>query len=502
MAHRLGRAARRVAGISLRAAAILCAALLVAAVYLRQPWPYLVHAQSFLSKVSQEELRLEQLVDERVRAWSQAPQRPDTTPTGLWQLRAIRAQEARAVIEERWGRDGSRPRIRVGIFDGVMAPNHPDLAEDLLPGPPVDSTAAGLSWVFFVGHGVGVMGIIAGKGNPGMTGVAPHAALAPFSSLPASDRDPSWTAALRHFQSAGARVANFSIAAPQALAEQATIDEAYSAGVLLVTGLYNDNSDRLAYPAAYSKVLVDSGIGLDERSVGFGWGPLVEVVAPALGMRTTAPVLRVGPVAFGHPYQHLCCNSVAASLVTGVAALALEHDPTLASPQVEKRIKLSARKTPAMVNHSGEAVLWHPRYGYGVVEAYAAVTHDRRGPGVTITTVEQQSSGKTVVEGHAIDDVDDSGMEPIRERDKHLFGVPTSNVHRVEYRLDEGAWHDAQLSPLKSSMIAPEGFVRRFAILLNADRASGEYRLSVRAWDSAGNAGPEAMRGLRVEGRD
>jgi len=89
-------------------------------------------------------------------------------------------------------------------------------------------------------------------------------------------------------------------------------------------------------------------MGPDDRPLGFGWGPLLDVVAPGSGMPTTAPVLRAGGFLLGASYQHLCCNSIASALVTGAAALVLEADPTLSPDQAEKRIKLSARKTPGI----------------------------------------------------------------------------------------------------------------------------------------------------------
>lgn len=464
-------AALRLAVIAAKALLVLVLALAIALIAVCQPWPSAVDGEPFLTRVSQHDLDLEREASRRLGL-------SDAAPTGLWQLRAVRAQEAWEAIDARYA-GGERPRTRVGIYDGFMSTNHPDLAANILPeAPREDPRSVNPKGLFSLSHGTGVMGIIGAAGGRGMTGAAPRAALLPYTTV-TSAHDGSMTGALRFFTTHQARVANFAIALPWPLAEQRAVDEAYDAGVLIVTGLYNADTDAPAYPAAHTRTMTASGVGPDDRASGFGRGPLVDVVAPGSGMLTTGLVLRAGPVVFGARYLPLCCNSVASALVTGVAALVLEHDPTLTSAQVEKRIKLSARKVPDM----GGAV-WHPRYGYGVADAYNAVTFDRRGPAITNLRRLPLGPGILVITGVALDVVDDSGLDPARERDRHLLGVPTSNIARVEYRVGDGPWQGTGFLEAR-----PGTYEGGFSTPV-PDRAE---RVAFRAWDTAGNVGEDVV---------
>ena len=496
---RLGLAARHVFSLGLKVSGVALAGLLVGVLVLRQPWPALVTSQPYLAQVSSQDLRLEQTVEARAEAFS--PPAPmelkENQPTGLWHLRAIRAQEAWEVIEARRRTGSETPRVVVGVNEVFIDGGHPDLVGNTLPGVPDSGWVSGLAWLLNMGHGAGVLGLISGKGYPGMTGVAPHATLIPFSRL-ASEGDASVAASLRYFTDAGARVANFSMAASSPVADQSDIDQAYDRGLLPVAGLYNRDTDEPAYPAAYDKVLVVSGVDPEDRALGLGWGPFLDVVAPGPGVLTTAAGLRIGPVVFGQLYRPLCCNSVATAIVSGVAALLLEYDPTLSSAQLEKRIKLSARKVPGMVDERGNAALWHPRYGYGAVDAYGAVSYDRRGPEVSLRSVERGADGRYRISGEVRDDVDDTGLDPGRTRDSHLWGIPTSNVARVEYRVDGGAWSDAPLSPEVRYPVTLADYTRTYAVVLDADTSAAAYQLQVRAWDTAGNVGEEVSRQFHV----
>lgn len=451
----------------------------------RQPWPGSAAGRSFLDFVGRDRLEQEAQIDAQVRERFPIP--PgfdlDTRPTGLWQLRAIRAQEAWLAVQRRRAAGTSGPPVIIGVYDGPMAAHHPDLApnlQDADPGNPWSTLAA---WGLFIGHGTGVMGAIAGTGLPGMTGAAPNARLLPYHTVhPQPDR--GMTAALAHFRGQGARLANFAIALPHSIGPEAAVVNARREGLLLITGLYNRETDAPAYPAAYPGTLTASGVGPDDQPLGFGWGPLVDVVAPGSGMPTTAPVLQAGGFLLGAPYQHLCCNSIASALVTGVAALVLEADPTLTPDQVEKRIKLSARKTAAMVDAEGRPVRWHPRYGYGVLDAYAAVRLDQIAP-VFGAAAALESGGGWRISGSAGDDVLDGQLDPARARDRHLRGVPTSNIAAVEYRLGTGPWRAAPLGP------AAEAHRTAYSFPVGAGEAlQGGGTVEVRASDTAGNVSP------------
>ncbi|OFW26764.1 MAG: hypothetical protein A3H27_04785 [Acidobacteria bacterium RIFCSPLOWO2_02_FULL_59_13] len=94
--------------------------------------------------------------------------------------------------------------------------------------------------------------------------------------------------------------------------------------------------------------------------------------------------------------------------------------------------------------------------------------------------------------------MDDTGLDPGRTRDSHLWGIPTSNVARVEYRVDGGAWSDAPLSPEVRYPVTLADYTRTYAVVLDADTSAAAYQLQVRAWDTAGNVGEEVSRQFHV----
>lgn len=457
----------RVAGVLVLAPLVASLGLLV---FWQQAWPSAWHHADFVVAAGPAALAEEAQVMARLGA-------PPAPPTGLWHLQAVRAPEAWAELERR----GWRP-VTVGLWDGVLDPTHPDLAHGVVAMQPEDPLPYALRWLSGDNHGTALWGIIAGRGLPGMTGVNPRARVVAMGTHTQS-KDASVGASLRFFAQHGARAANYSIAAGHVVVGQEEVDAAYHAGVLPVTGLPNSDTDQPVHPAALYRVLVVSGSDGQDRPADNGWGPLLDVLAPAPWPLTTAPRLHVGPLTIGAPYRPLCCNSVSVGIVTGVASLIAAADPTLTSAQIEKRIKLSARKPPGM---AGET--WHPRYGYGVVDAYRAITYDTRGPEVAVARLER-AGAQTRVVGGIIDETDDDKLAPGRDRDQHLRGVPVSNIARVELRGD-GAWVAAKLEPVQGTGATAAASTFRFEGLV-----TGSGPVTIRAWDTAGNLGPEVTLG-------
>lgn len=463
---------RRLADASIRVGAVLLLAPMLAycglLLFWQQAWPSPWHGRDYLAAVGDDARADEAAVGQRLGG--------DYPPTGLWHLRSVRAQQAWAALERR-----ERHPVRVGLWDGVIDPTHPDLALGLVAAQGEDDGRYAARWLMGDGHGTALWGVIAGRGLPGMTGVSPTAQML-VTGTHTDRRDQSVGASLSWFAKQGVRVANYSIAAPAPVVTQREVDDAYAAGVLLVTGLPNSNSDASAHPAAMRGTLAVSGVNQHDEPAGHGWGPLLDVTAPASWPLSTAPRLWLGPLQIGGPYRATCCNSVAVAVTTGVASLVASADPTLTSAQIEKRLKLSARKPMGM-----EGARWHPRYGYGVVDAYAAVTYDTTGPAIAQVSAERAGDA-VLLRGGVIDETNDDRLLAGRERDRHLLGVPVSNIARVEARLDDGPWVPATLN---APAEPPGPHARRFDA-----RLSGSGPVWLRAWDTAGNVGPE----VRVEG--
>ncbi len=456
------------AGAVLFAGALL--GLTVAYTVYRQPFPSGWFPAGYLTSITADDLALERTADAyAARDGAPASRYP---PNGLWHLRAIHAQEAWDELQRRGAGGRSFP---VGLFDGVLDPGHPDLAGVVDGGLLEDGGLYAQRWAARDNHGTALMGIMAGRGLPGITGVDPTGRVAPFGTH-ATGRETSVAASLQYFASQGVRVANYSIAPPFPVVSQEAVDAARRAGLLLVTGLPNRDVEAVAHPAALQRTLTVSGVQPGDALGGFGWGALVDVTAPGPWVLSSAPRLTLGPLTLGPPYQRICCNSVAVAITSAVAALTLQADPTLTADQVEKRLKLSARKAEGM-----DGARWHPRYGYGVVDALRAITYDTTGPEIVAVSASRTPAGIAVT-GSATDTTDDARLEPGRTRDHHLVGVPVSNVTRVEVRARDGVWNEAAITPVGG----PDGYLRRFTAT-----PMGEGPVTVRAWDSAGNVGPE-----------
>lgn len=463
---------------------VLSAATVLAILAVRHPWPSFDGWRDFPAEAGAGALRQERSVSERVARLPGALPADQVAATGLWHLRSVRAQEAWTLLAQRPAPAG--PPVLVGVCDGMLDPRHPDLAAATGPGVLGDPIRYFLRWLVGDNHGSAVMGLVAGQGLPGMTGVAPQARLIPYGVL---DDNEDILVSLQYFQRQKARIANYSVAAGWPLMTQEAVDAAHRDGLLVVTGLPNWNIEAYTYPALHRRTLVVSGVGPDDEVNARGWGPLVDVVAPAPdGVLTPAARVYLGPFGFGALYRGLCCNSAAVAIVSGVAALLLQSDPTLTPAQIEKRLRLSARKPASMTDDAGGPVKWHPRYGYGVVDAYAALTYDRRGPQPQITAAERRDS-TLLIRGTVVDAADDNGLHPTRERDNHLRAVPISNIDRVEYRIGEGAWQSIVLQPLPQQFPeSPQEYVRNFDFAVVDTRQVPEP-VSLRAWDTAGNIG-------------
>ena len=304
-----------------------------------------------------------------------------------------------------WERTQGRG-IVVAVIDSGVDLGHPDLRGRLVPGitflscgsrgcgngdwksgPPVEP----------FGHGTAVAGaIVAGRGNGvGIVGVAPLAKVMPIrvggrTAYGSTDvaRGIRW--AVKH----GAHVINLSLAdlEPDVLA---AVEFAVSRGVVVVGAAGNRNEPDCIYPAAVPEALCVTATDRNELPAGYSSGAVKEglrsLAAPG-GAGTPSSVAGIvsPPVAVPFPdcterilslwprgdaglgrcpgaggYRYLSGTSLAAPHVAGVAALLLAQRRTAA--QVVD-ILIATARTPGV----GPGV-WTPQYGYGIVDAAAAV---------------------------------------------------------------------------------------------------------------------------------
>ena len=206
-------------------------------------------------------------------------------------------------------------------------------------------------------HGTHVAGIIGALRNAvGVDGIAPDVRLMIVRAVPDGDeRDKDVANAIRYAVDNGARVINMSFGkaySPQKALVDAAVRYADSAGVLLVHAAGNDgeNTDSTAnFPnprylaggeaANWLEVGASSWKGADSLAAPFtNFGrTTVDLFAPGVDVRSTVPEGR---------YEPESGTSMAAPVVTGVAALLMSYYPTLTAADVKRILLESATRRP------------------------------------------------------------------------------------------------------------------------------------------------------------
>ncbi|MGQ9459710.1 MAG: S8 family peptidase [Candidatus Bathyarchaeaceae archaeon] len=272
-----------------------------------------------------------------------------------WGWYRIKADEAYET-----GHHGSG--VIVAVLDTGIDIDHPDLAANIIEG-----------WNFvdnndnvtdLDGHGTMVSGIIGAVANNGigMAGVAPNVSIMPLKVL--SESGGSWinlNLAIRHAADNGARVIVMSLGgsrSPLSLITEAAIKYARQKGCILVAAAGNENSSEPFYPAAYEEVIAVSAINQNDTKAWFSnYGSYVDFCAPGVDILST---WKDGDYVYGSG------TSFATPFVAGVIALMLSEYPELSAEDVIETLRVQAED----LGEEG----WDPYYGWGLVNAYYAVS--------------------------------------------------------------------------------------------------------------------------------
>lgn len=340
-----------------------------------------------------------------------------------------------------WPRAG-KP-IVVAVIDTGVDLFHADLDdriwrnEDEIPANGVDDDKNGFiddvhGWNFIDdnanvrdnnGHGTVVAGIIAADVDNafGIAGVNPFALIMPVKATDFNNSGTSATItqAIVYAVKNGARVINISIGGDGLTrSEQAAVNKAVEAGILVVVAAGNDGKDTKDFsPAGLDGVITVASTDLQDKRVGFSnWGRQVDIAAPGidvLSLRARGTDLLIHEIdnyksgtAFvgdDQRYYRVAGSSFSAPFVSGTASLILSVNPELTAAQVRRKILQSATdiEVPGKDQYTG----------YGLLNVPAALANDpgffveSRIDGVKVV----QEGGKMALRVFGIADADQFG---------------------------------------------------------------------------------------------
>ncbi len=308
---------------------------------------------------------------------------PDDSSYGSqWALAVIEAYQAWQLLPNRYltSTTAAANRIKIAVLDTGVDCTHPDFKN--AGGSSVYSSEGGqlsatlgqafmatkvspaaCAWQDDHGHGTHVAGTIAAATNNG-TGVSaagyPLEVVA-FKVLDSSGSgdDATISAAIRAAADSGVRVISMSLGgAGYSQTLQDAINYAWSKDALVVAAAGNSSSSELFLPAAANHAFgVSATDSSNARAYFSNYGDYVDIAAPGVNITSTWPDAQ---------YRQLSGTSMATPHVSAVAGLSAMATPGLPATAMAQLLQRTATSTTGNGN-------WSPEYGYGIVDARAAV---------------------------------------------------------------------------------------------------------------------------------
>lgn len=289
----------------------------------------------------------------------------DMHPNQEWHYNMIKAPDA-------WTVTPGSSTVKVAVLDTGCDNTHPNLknfvdmnlAKSFVGGDTMDRQS----------HGTHVSGTIASYGD--VSGVMQTASIIPVKVLGDDGTGSTYgiQQGILYAASIKADVINMSLGGggySQGMDE--ACQTAVNSGTVVVAASGNSGTGSISYPAKYSSVIAVGAVDQNRTRAYFSqYGTGLEVMAPGVGIYSTVP---------GGKYDSYDGTSMATPHVAGVVGLIRSANKNLTAVEVREILKTTA------VN-AGPA----NEYGYGIVDAYAAVKAAQgEGPGpsedVTITTI-------------------------------------------------------------------------------------------------------------------
>lgn len=258
--------------------------------------------------------------------------------------------------------------VKVGVIDTGIDRTHPDLRAIVMGGVSYVAGTAG-DYNDDNGHGSHVSGTIAAQNNGiGVVGVAPNASLYAVKVL--NSQGSGWCsdvlAGIDWSNAYRMNIITMSLGGCGGQSIHDAIIRADNNGIVVVAAAGNSGGS-VGYPAAFPEVIAVTATDNSNNIASFSSrGPEVDFAAPGVSIYSTYK---------NGGYATLSGTSMAAPHVTGTVALLLATPPGTYDQNgngkwdpIEVKNKLIASATDL------GAPGWDPLYGYGLVNAYGAVS--------------------------------------------------------------------------------------------------------------------------------
>ncbi len=163
-------------------------------------------------------------------------------------------------------------------------------------------------------------------------------------------------------------------------------------------------------------------------------------------------------------------TSYATPTVTGVIALVMEANENLSPLQIKEVLKQTSERRGEPSAPEVDPY-WNRDFGYGMVDAYAAVSL-----ALVLNEAENLAEIDPSIQNHLLNLVDSNGTI---NATGHSWGQMGS-IDRVEYRIDSGGWIEAEYSATPSEIGALEPFL--WHVILNPQKLElGSHDIEVSA---------------------
>lgn len=265
----------------------------------------------------------------------------------------------------------------IGVIDNALDYTHPDLGpileNDFADGDPdVFPDLTGTQ-----NHGTHVTGIVAARINNalGIAGVA-NDTVCFIKAMKNYDTSFSNAAIIKAIIEMAKypklRVINMSFGSYSSNASiEAACDNAWANNKLLIASAGNDATTALHYPSNYNSVISVGSVGINPTtglmtfsSAFSNYGNDQELTAP--GGNGDGGIYDIVSTMPGNNYAYMAGTSMAAPMVTGLAALMFDINPSLTNAQARKILQQSVfDPTPSTP--------WDIYYGYGIICGWCAV---------------------------------------------------------------------------------------------------------------------------------